>query len=77
MGWEVHDDGLHGLKLSCANLLNGQRLAGALITRYWISAEIFPWRREHLDLLRVLNDLYAVLDVRRDSVGVIGTQFVS
>src|SRR5439155_19799736 len=42
-----------------------------------MSAEIFPWRREHLDLLRVLNDLDAVLDVRRDGVGVVGTQLVS
>src|SRR5437764_10572821 len=42
-----------------------------------MSAEIFPWRREHLDLLRVLNDLDAVLDVRRDGVGVAGTQLVS
>ena len=42
-----------------------------------MSAEIFPWRREYLDLLRVLNDLDAVLDVRRDGVGVAGIQLVS
>src|SRR5437762_11833564 len=48
-----------------------------LVRRWWMSAEIFPWRREHLDLLRVLNDLDAVLDVRRDGVGVAGTQLVS
>jgi len=41
------------------------------------SAKIFPWWREHLDLLRVLNDLDAVLDVRRDGVSVAGTQLVS
>src|SRR5205807_2069711 len=41
------------------------------------AARLRPWRREHLDLLRVLNDLDAVLDVRRDGVGVVGTQFVS
>jgi hypothetical protein len=41
------------------------------------SAKIFPWWREHLDLLRVLNDLDAVLDVRRDGVSVAGSQLVS
>ena len=41
------------------------------------SAKIFPWWREHLDLVRVLNYLDAVLDVRRDGVGVAGTQLMS
>jgi hypothetical protein len=48
-----------------------------LFRRRWESAKIFPWWREHLDLLRVLNDLDAVLDVPRDGVGVPGTELVS